>query len=84
MSELEHLEAFCVYGEAHLKARGLFQWSEHQLIFKHYCCLLVLAYFAGFLNALFPSSTSFIKIELRGDNLVHLRAEVTYTTLSIG
>lgn len=84
MSELEHLEAFCICGEAHLKARELFQWSEHQLIFKQYCCLLALAYFAGFLNALFPSSTSFIKIELRGDNLVRLKAEVTCTILSIG
>lgn len=45
--ELEHLEAFCVCSEAHLKARELFQWSECQLILKQYYCLLVLVYFAG-------------------------------------
>ena len=83
MSELEHLEAFCICSEAHLKARELFQWFEHQLIFKQYCCLLVLACFAGFLNALFPNSTS-IKTELRGENLVHLRAEVTIYNIEHG
>lgn len=84
MSELEHLEAFCVCSEDTVKARELFRWSEHQLIFKQYCCLLVLAYFAAFLNASFPSSTSFIKNELRGDNLVHLRAEVTIYNIEHG
>lgn len=87
MSELERPETFCICSEAYLKSRELLQCSEHQLIFKQYYYLLVLAYFAEFLDALFPYSTSFTRIEfyeLRGENLVHLRAEVTIYNMERG